>query len=78
VEDFAILGGDEGVEIPARLHRPSDKVGLLPTMVFVHAGGYVFGSIKPHDSFCRLSLKHKIPVAHEDPYAALCWAGSLR
>ena len=90
VEDFAIPGGDEGVEIPARLYRPSGKVGPLPIMVFVHAGGYVFGSIDTHDGFCRLmcsgaeclvlsfdyrlSPEHKFPAAHEDSYAALCWA----
>ena len=90
VEDFAIPGGDAGVETPARLYRPSGKVGPLPIMVFVHAGGYVFGSIETHDSFCRLmcsgaeclvlsfdyrlSPEHKFPAAHEDSHAALCWA----
>jgi acetyl esterase len=93
-EDFTIPGGASGVEMPARLYRPAgtdtDKGGALPILVFVHAGGYVFGSIETHDSFCRLmcagadcivlsfdyrlSPEHKFPAAHDDSYAALCWA----
>lgn len=89
-EDFAIPGGAPGVDLPARLYRPSGAEGPLPILVFVHAGGYVFGSIETHDSFCRLicegaeclvlsfeyrlSPEHKFPAAHEDSYAALCWA----
>jgi acetyl esterase len=89
-EDFTIPGGAPGIELPARLYRPSGTTGPLPILVFVHAGGYVFGSIDTHDSFCRLMCKgaeclvlsfeyrlapeHKFPAAHEDSYVALCWA----
>lgn len=89
VEDFQIPGGETGVEIPARLYRPGSSSEPLPILVFVHAGGYVFGSIDTHDSFCRLicrdagclvlsfdyrlSPEHKFPAAHEDSYAALVW-----
>lgn len=89
-EDFTIPGGAAGVDLPARLYRPAGTTGPLPILVFVHAGGYVFGSIGTHDSFCRLmcagseclvlsfeyrlSPEHKFPAAHEDSYAALRWA----
>lgn len=90
VEDISIPGGAPGVELPARIYRPAGTEGALPILVFVHAGGYVFGSIETHDSFCRLicagaeclvlsfeyrlSPEHKFPAAHDDSYAALCWA----
>lgn len=90
VEDFSIPGGSPGNDLPARLYRPEGVDGPLPILVFVHAGGYVFGSIETHDSFCRLicagaeclvlsfeyrlAPEHKFPAAHDDSYAALCWA----
>lgn len=89
-EDFDIPGGAPGVSLPARLYRPAGKTGPLPILVFVHAGGFVFGSIETHDSFCRLicagaeclvlsfeyrlAPEHKFPAAHEDSYTALRWA----
>ena len=88
-DDFTIPGGDGGVELPCRLYRPHAGGDALPLLVFVHAGGYVFGSIETHDSFCRLisegagclvlsfeyrlGPEHKFPAAHEDSYAAYCW-----
>lgn len=88
-EDFDIPGGDPGVALRSRLYRPAGKSGPLPILVFVHAGGFVFGSIETHDSFCRLicagaeclvlsfeyrlAPEHKFPAAHEDSYAALRW-----
>ena len=88
-EDFEIPGGASGVNMPARLYRPVGKTDPLPVLVFVHAGGFVFGSIETHDSFCRLisaeaeclvlsfeyrlAPEHKFPAAHEDSYSALRW-----
>lgn len=89
IEDLEIPSADPDTPMRARLYRPSGKTGNDPILVFVHAGGYVFGSIETHDSFCRLicaeagcmvlsfdyrlSPEHKFPTAHEDSYAALCW-----
>ena len=90
VEDLTMPGPDADQTIRARLYRPSAAEGALPLMVFFHAGGYVFGSIGTHESFCRLisdgagclvlsvdyrrAPEHKFPAAHEDCYAATAWA----
>ena len=90
VEDLTMPGPDAGQTIRARLYRPSGADGPLPLMVFFHAGGYVFGSIGTHESFCRLisdgagclvlsvdyrrAPEHRFPAAHEDCYAATVWA----
>jgi len=92
VEDFDVPGPTGGPDdrIPVRLYRPVAVKGALPVMVFFHAGGYVFGSIETHESFCRLMTReteclvlsvgyrlapeYKFPAAHEDVYAATLWA----
>jgi acetyl esterase len=89
IKDFDIPGGAPGVALRSRLYRPAGKTGPLPILVFVHAGGFVFGSIETHDSFCRLicagaeclvlsfdyrlAPEHTFPAAHEVSYAALRW-----
>ena len=91
-EDLAIPGPEAGQTLAARLYRPSGVGGALPLVVFFHAGGYVFGSIETHDSFCRLiaegagclvlsvgyrrAPEHRFPAAHEDSYAAASWAAA--
>jgi acetyl esterase/lipase len=91
------LGADpEDVEIvdtgagPARLHRPaSGSDGPRPGVVWLHGGGFLFGSPKQDDALCRqiadalgavvvapvyrLSPKHTFPAALDDAYAALAW-----
>lgn len=92
VENLAIPGQGPGQKMAARLYRPSDAAGSLPLIVFFHAGGYVFGGIETHDSFCRLisegasclvlsvdyrrAPEHKFPAAHEDCYVATAWAAA--
>ncbi len=92
VEDLTIPASGPDREIPARLYRPAAAEGALPLVVFFHAGGYVFGSIATHESFCRLiaagagclvlsvdyrrAPEHKFPAAHEDSYAATAWAAA--
>ncbi len=92
IEDFDVPGptDEPDIQIPVRLYRPAAISGPLPIMVFFHAGGYVFGSIETHESFCRLMTReaqclvlsvgyrlapeNKFPAAHEDVYAATLWA----
>ena len=79
---------DDG-EIPVRVYRPR-TVGVVPTIVFLHGGGYVLGGVEQMDFEARLlSLKaasvvvsveyrlapeHRLPAAHLDAVSALLWA----
>ncbi len=69
----------------ARLYRPLE--GALPLALFLHGGGWVFGSLETHDRACRrlaaqsgwsvLSLDYRLapespwPAAVEDTWTAL-------
>lgn len=52
--DDIVLSGRAG-PIPARRYRPdgTDDSKLLPTLVFLHGGGFVIGSLDTHDALCR-------------------------
>jgi acetyl esterase len=81
------LPGPAGA-LPARVYRP-DAAGPLPTILFIHGGGFVIGDIDTHDNqartICReaeavvLSLGYRLapeapfPAAVEDCTAALAW-----
>ena len=71
---------------PARLYRP-DVDGPVPTVLFVHGGGYVIGDVDTHDDHARLicaetgsvvlsidyrlAPEHPFPAGHLDTVAAL-------
>ncbi len=83
VEDLTVAGR------PARIYRP-EGAGPLPTMVFLHGGGFVIGDLDTHDQICRricsgadtvvLSIDYRLapespyPAAVEDALAAVRWA----
>lgn len=74
--------------IPLRLYRPAHVAAdvVLPCLVFMHGGGWVFGSLDSHDGLCcrlanraeccviaidyRLAPEHPFPAAIEDCAAA--------
>jgi acetyl esterase len=90
--DIAIPG--PGGPIKARIYRPETTwpgpPDTLPTVLFIHGGGFVIGSVETHDNqargICRatnsvvISVDYRLapetpwPGAVEDSYAALRWA----
>lgn len=83
------IPGPEG-PVPARLYRPDGGSDALPTLVYLHGGGWALGSLETHDNLCRflaargpllvisvgyrLAPEHKAPAQQEDVQAALQWA----
>lgn len=77
--------------MPARLYRPSGRLGHenVPTMLFLHGGGWVYGDLDSHDAVCRflaerariqmLAVEYRLapqapfPAAVEDAIAAYRW-----
>ena len=73
-----------------RLYRAEGAEGPLPTLVYLHGGGWVLGSIETHDNVCRfladrgpllvisvdyrLAPEHRSPLQQADAQAALEWA----
>jgi acetyl esterase len=85
-EDVAIPG--PAGDIPVRVYRP-EADGELPTVLFIHGGGFVIGDIDTHDNQCRavcrdieavvvsvgyrLAPEAPFPAAVEDALAATQW-----
>jgi acetyl esterase len=83
-EDVTYPGADG--DRAARVYRP-DTDGPVPTVLFVHGGGYVMGDLDTHDDQARLLCKevgavvysidyrlapeHPFPAGHLDAVAAL-------
>ncbi len=75
--------------VPVRLYRPRRTPGLLPLLVNLHGGGFVFGNLTGADWLCgqladrtgslvvsvdyRLAPEHPAPGPYEDAWAATCW-----
>jgi acetyl esterase len=76
-EDFTIELPDR--QLSARLYQPFDSIEPLPTLMFLHGGGFVMGDLDTHDSICRLlcahagiqvlSLDYRLAPQHDFPAA---------
>ncbi len=80
---------DADLAIPVRIYTPITAPACPPAILFLHGGGWVFGSLDSHDSICR-TLAHEsaaqvvavdyrlapeapFPAAIDDARAALAW-----
>ena len=86
VEDITIAG--PGGQLPLRIYTPAGT-GPFPLLIYLHGGGWVFGTLDQSDNVCRyftskvgcivisvdyrLAPKHKFPAAVEDAYCATQW-----
>jgi len=91
VEDVRLPAAD-GTPLRARVYAPSRD--RLPTLLYLHGGGFVVGSVDTHDALCRqlsarsgaavvsldyrLAPEHRFPTAADDAWAALRWLASDR
>jgi acetyl esterase len=87
VEEITIAG--PGGQLPLRIYTPAGT-GPFPLLIYLHGGGWVFGTLDQSDNVCRyftskvgcivisvdyrLAPKHKFPAAVEDAYCATQWA----
>src|SRR3954454_22277636 len=77
-------------DVRVRIVRPTDAVGTLPVILYMHGGGWVLGNADSHDRLVRelavgtgaavafvefdRSPEDRYPVAIEQGYAAARWA----
>jgi acetyl esterase len=77
-------------DVPVRVYRPQ-RSGPVPTVVYLHGGGWVIGDLDTADPVCRLLCRdveavvvsvdyrrapeHRFPAAVDDSWAALRWVG---
>lgn len=87
VEDLTVPGATGSLR--ARVYRPTQE-RHLPTVVYLHGGGFVIGDLDTHDNICRelarganavvvsvdyrLAPEHRYPAAADDAIAATKWA----
>lgn len=88
VEDLIIDDGPGG-QVALRILRPRHAQAPLPVVVYIHGGGWVFGSMQTHDRLMRelavgagaavvfpnyrLSPEAKYPTAIEECYSVVKW-----
>ena len=91
IRDLVVPGGPSG-QVAVRILRPGHTSGTLPTIVYVHGAGWVFGNRHTHDRLIRelavgahaavvfpdysLSPEAKYPTAIEECYAVAAWVAS--
>lgn len=87
IEDFAFPLPRRTLR--ARCYRPRSDEALMPVLLYLHGGGWVFGNLETHDTICRrlaagsgcavlsldyrLAPEHPFPAALDDVADALGW-----
>ena len=88
VDDRTVPGYDGDASVPVRVYTP-EGTGPFPTLVYLHGGGWVIGSLDTADGICRvladeadcvvvsvdyrLAPEHPFPAGLEDAVAATEW-----
>jgi acetyl esterase/lipase len=88
-EDRMAPGPQGAPAVPVRIYRPEKEKGVLPALLWMHGGGYMFGNIEQEDLLAkqftlggncitasveyRLAPENPFPAPLEDCYAALKW-----
>ncbi|MEK2478914.1 alpha/beta hydrolase [Streptomyces noursei] len=83
------LTGPDGNTIDVQVLRPAGAVGVLPGVLYLHGGGFVYGELDGPSPMAReacvaagavvvnvhyrLAPEHRYPAGVEDCYAALEW-----
>lgn len=91
-EDRVVPGPSDAPELPVRVYTPVGDAGTRPGVLYIHGGGFCFGSVEfehlgalvvAHavDAVVvsveyRLAPEHPFPAGIEDCYAALVWLAS--
>jgi acetyl esterase/lipase len=89
LEDGVIPGPSGSPDIAVRIYRPKKQSKRLPSLLWIHGGGYMLGELDQEDltakqftiaADCivvsvgyRLAPEHPYPAPLEDCYAALKW-----
>jgi acetyl esterase/lipase len=88
-EDRSIPGFEASPDVAVRIYRPEQQRGLLPSLLWIHGGGYILGDIDQEDSIARqlalagkcvvvsveyrLAPEYPYPAPLEDCYVVLRW-----
>jgi acetyl esterase/lipase len=89
IENRTVPGPDGSPDVTIRIYRPEKQSGPLPSLLWIHGGGYMLGELDHEDltakqftlaADCvvvsvgyRLAPEHPYPAPLEDCYAALKW-----
>jgi acetyl esterase/lipase len=89
IENRTIPGPDGSPDVTVRIYRPEKTSGRLPSLLWIHGGGYMLGELEQEDLTAkqftlavdcvvvsveyRLAPEHPYPAPLDDCYAALKW-----
>ncbi|WP_163510776.1 alpha/beta hydrolase [Fodinicola acaciae] len=92
VRDLTIPGPADNPDLRVRIYSPANEETARPGLVYIHGGGFVFGSIEQMDPATtqiadqlgivvvsveyRLAPENRFPAGVEDCYAALQWTAA--